>query len=67
MLALLSPRQAAELLCLSPKTLERIRVSGGGPKFVRIRGSVRYRQEDLESWLASRLVGSTSEEPQDAA
>jgi predicted DNA-binding transcriptional regulator AlpA len=59
---LLTQRQAAELLCLSERTLERFRVSGIGPKFVRLGKSVRYRAGDVEAWLASRVVGSTSEE-----
>ena len=60
MLALLTQREAAELLRLSERTLERLRVSGIGPKFLRIRHSVRYRPEDLREWLASRVVASTS-------
>jgi predicted DNA-binding transcriptional regulator AlpA len=58
---LLTQRQCAELLRLSERTLERCRVTGTGPKFLRIRHSVRYRQSDVEAWLASRIVGSTSE------
>ena len=58
---LLTQRQAAALLCLSERTLERLRVSGGGPKFVRCGRSIRYRDSDLEAWVADRVVGSTSE------
>ena len=59
---LLTQKQCAELLRLSERTLERLRVSGTGPKFVRMGRSVRYRQSDVEAWTASRVVGSTSEE-----
>jgi predicted DNA-binding transcriptional regulator AlpA len=59
---LLTQRQAAALLCLSERTLERFRVSGVGPRFVRLGKSVRYRLRDVEAWLAARVVGSTSEE-----
>ena len=59
---LLTQRQCAEMLVLSERTLERLRQSGLGPKFLRIRHSVRYRAADVEAWLASRVVGSTSEE-----
>jgi predicted DNA-binding transcriptional regulator AlpA len=59
---LLTQRQCAEALALSERTLERLRVLGGGPRFLRIRHSVRYRQSDVEAWLVSRIVGSTSEE-----
>jgi predicted DNA-binding transcriptional regulator AlpA len=59
---LLTQRQCAEMLVLSERTLERLRVTGAGPKFLRIRHSVRYRPADVEQWLASRTVRSTSEE-----
>jgi hypothetical protein len=61
---LLTQDQAAELLKLSVRTMERLRCSGGGPKFLKIMHSVRYRQGDLEAWIASRVVGSTSETTQ---
>jgi excisionase family DNA binding protein len=61
MLAMLTQSECAELLRLSERTLERFRTSGGGPKFVRMGKSVRYRLCDVEAWIASRVVGSTSE------
>lgn len=61
MTPLLDQRQAASLLALSPRTLERLRCAGGGPLFIRLRGSVRYRLEDLQSWIASRVFANTSE------
>jgi predicted DNA-binding transcriptional regulator AlpA len=62
MLAMLTQSECAEHLRLSERTLERFRVSGIGPKFVRMGKSVRYRLCDVEAWIASRFVGSTSEE-----
>ena len=59
---LLTQRQCAEALALSKRTLERFRVSGVGPKFVRMGKSVCYRLSDVEVWIASRTVGSTSEQ-----
>ncbi len=44
---LLTTQQAAWLLRVSRKTLERMRVEGRGPRFVKIGRSVRYRQSDL--------------------
>jgi len=61
MQALLTQDEAAELLKLSVRTMERLRVSGAGPKYLKIRQSVRYRLSDLETFIASRIVGSTSE------
>jgi predicted DNA-binding transcriptional regulator AlpA len=61
-MTLLTQREAALALRLSERTLERLRVSGLGPVFVKCGGrSIRYRQTDLEQWIASRVVGSTSE------
>ena len=51
---LLTQDEAAELLKLSVRTMERLRVGGGGPKFLKIMHSVRYRQGDLEAWIASK-------------
>lgn len=63
MLAMLTQSECAELLRLSPRTLERLRGSGLGPKFARMGNkSVRYRIEDVEAWVASRVVTSTSEQ-----
>lgn len=61
MQALLTQRKAAALLCLSERTLERHRVAGTGPPYVRAGRSVRYRETDLETWIASRVVRSTSQ------
>ena len=58
----LSTREAAAYLGLSPRTLDRYRVSGEGPDFYRFGGRILYRQTDLEQWAAERRVSSTSEE-----
>ncbi|RVU03816.1 DNA-binding protein [Novosphingobium umbonatum] len=56
---------AAEYLAISCPTLERLRLTGNGPQFAKLtpgnRGPVRYRRADLDAWIASRLVRSTSE------
>jgi len=57
--------EAAEFLRLSPRTLERMRVDGTGPRFLKagpgLRARVLYRQSDLEAWLESFSFASTSE------
>jgi excisionase family DNA binding protein len=60
-MTLLTQREAATLLKLSERTVERMRTSGLGPKFIRLGRSIRYRLTDIESYIASRLVSSTSE------
>ena len=55
---------AAEYVGLSDSTLEKFRLTGEGPQFVRIGvRAVGYRIEDLEAWLAERVRHSTSEKP----
>ena len=60
-MTLLTQRQTASVLKLSERTVERMRVSGLGPRFVRLGRSVRYRDIDVEAYIASRVVSSTSE------
>ena len=52
---------AAERLGLSPSTLNKWRVQGCGPKFVKLGRSVAYRPADIDAWLAEQVRGSTSE------
>jgi len=61
-MTLLTQREAASVLRLSERTLERFRCSGLGPKFIRLgQKSVRYQQSALDEWIAGRVVRSTSE------
>jgi excisionase family DNA binding protein len=57
---LLSQKQAARILGLSVRTLERHRVAGTGPRFARLGRLVRYRQSDLAEWVNDSLRASTS-------
>ncbi len=57
----LDTREAAAWLGLSPKTLERYRVSGEGPDFRRFGSRVRYLLADLEAWASARRRVSTSD------
>ena len=58
----LDTREAAAWLGLSPKTLERYRVSGEGPDFFHIGSRVRYLLENLEEWASARRWSSMSQE-----
>jgi hypothetical protein len=58
---LLTQREAAIALRCSERTLERLRCSGTGPRYVKITRRILYRECDLEAWLTARLTGSTSE------
>lgn len=59
---LLNTTQAAEFLSVSKAFLERDRWAGARIPFVRIGArAVRYRQQDLEAFLESRVRHSTSQ------
>ena len=58
----LNTREAAAHLGLSTRTLDRYRVSGDGPVFLKFGGRVRYLREDLEAWARSRRRKSTSDD-----
>ena len=58
----LTAREAALHLGLSTRTLDRYRVSGDGPVFLRFGGGVRYLREDLDDWARTRRRKSTSDD-----
>jgi hypothetical protein len=52
---------AAAILGVSPRTLQRFRLIGGGPRWTTVgRGGhgVRYRRDWLDQWLESRAKGA---------
>lgn len=61
----LNSQEAADILRISIRTLERMRVEGTGPQYLKAgagtRSRVLYRQSDLDAWLESRSYSSTSE------
>ena len=59
---LLNTREAAEFLGLSHRTLERYRISGEGPRYLKIGRWVRYTESDLLDWLDRRGRNSTSDD-----
>lgn len=58
---LLTPREAADQLGVSFRTLEGWRQRGAGPVFVRLSTKrIRYRQADLDRYVAEQLRASTA-------
>ena len=57
----LNTEEAAVFLRLSPRTLEKQRVLGGGPRFRKFGARVLYAVGDLRSWADSRAYGMTSD------
>ena len=59
---LLTERQAAQLLAVSARALQKWRSSGRGPVFIQISSRcIRYRPADLARWQSNKARRSTSE------
>jgi excisionase family DNA binding protein len=58
---LLTQKEVARQLGISGRTLERHRVTGTGPRWLRLGRLVRYRISDLEEWVESSVRRSTSD------
>jgi excisionase family DNA binding protein len=57
---LLNEEQAARRLNVAVKTLQKWRVVGGGPRFVKLGRCVRYSAADLEEFITARTVPHTA-------
>ncbi|KDC32839.1 DNA-binding helix-turn-helix protein [Bordetella bronchiseptica F4563] len=57
----LTNSEAAAYLRLSPRTLEKLRVLGGGPRFRKFGRRVLYGLSDLEAWADDHSYGMTSD------
>lgn len=53
--------EAADYLRLSPRTLEKQRVIGGGPRFRKFGRRVMYSVADLDAWADARSFEATSD------
>jgi len=59
---LLNTEQVASYIGLAKQTISELRVKGGGPKFCKIGRAVRYKREDLDSWIDQfQSAGSIAE------
>ena len=58
---LLNESSVAKILNCEVKTLQAWRCRGGGPKFIRVGRLIRYSHEDLQAYIHSRRVSSTSQ------
>jgi predicted site-specific integrase-resolvase len=56
----LTQGQLADRWQISPRTLERWRWAGEGPRFLKLGGRVIYRIEDVEVYEAQQLRDSTA-------
>lgn len=52
---------AAAYVGLAKNTLEKMRIYGSGPRFVKYRRAVRYSIDELDAWIQKNTASSTSE------
>jgi predicted DNA-binding transcriptional regulator AlpA len=53
----LNEKELGPMLGVRVKTLQRWRLLGVGPKYKKLRGSVRYDAADVEAWIQSSPSG----------
>jgi predicted DNA-binding transcriptional regulator AlpA len=58
---LLTPRDAADVLRLSPSWLAKARMRGDGPAFVKLGRSIRYSETALAQFMKAHVRLSTSD------
>lgn len=61
MQTILDQKRVASLLGISTRTLERYRVSGTGPRYVKLGKLVRYLKTDIDAWIEQNISGSTAQ------
>jgi hypothetical protein len=59
MLSLMTEEQVAKQLSVSIASVRRWRLEKRGPLFVKVGTLVRYRPEDIESWLCALPTGGS--------
>lgn len=60
---LLTETEVAELMKISPRTLQHWRVAGGGPAYMKFGHNVRYSRETIEAWMRQRTLRHTADTP----
>jgi predicted DNA-binding transcriptional regulator AlpA len=58
---------AGKLIKLSASTITKLRLTGGGPRYLKLGRRVVYRRASLLDWMAACERGSTSEYQRGAA
>jgi excisionase family DNA binding protein len=57
----LTTKEAAHYVRLSESSLEKKRVSGDGPEFLKVGKAVRYEQTALDAWMQTDRRTSTAD------
>ena len=54
--------QAATYTNISKSSLDKLRVYGGGPLYIKVGARVIYDRLDLDTWLIGKKVANTSQQ-----
>jgi|BarGraIncu00222A_1022003.scaffolds.fasta_scaffold274578_2 predicted DNA-binding transcriptional regulator AlpA len=58
----LNVQQAAKYTSLSKSSLDKLRVYGDGPLYIKVGARVVYDRLDLDTWLIGKKVANTSQQ-----
>ncbi len=58
---ILNTIEASEYLNCSASYLEKMRCFGGGPVYVKLGRSIRYRRSDIDKWLQASRFSNTAQ------
>ncbi len=53
-LELMTPKQLADAMGVTPNTVKRWRLDGEGPAHIRVGNTIRYHRRDVEKWMESK-------------
>ena len=60
---LLTEKEVAKMLGFSTRTLQKWRLTGEGPVFIKAtQRAIRYRKDDIQAWIQKRTFTSTSQQ-----
>ena len=59
--------QAASYTNISKSSLDKLRVCGGGPLYIKVGARVVYDRIDLDTWLIGKKVANTSQQIAEAS
>ena len=65
--ALMFPKDAAKFLNRPENWLAKRRVTGDGPRYVKLGIRVFYRRSDLKAWINKHVISSTSQKTEAAS
>ena len=56
---LLTTEEAGKVLGMSEQTMRIWRAENKGPSYIKINRTIRYRRDDLDEFVAKRMVGGS--------